>query len=931
MINELFLVILNMSITASFVIIVILLARYGLKKAPKIFSYVLWSVVLFRLVCPISLESVFSLIPKKSFDPNTVVTNVSSNVNINVENISSNINQTLNNNLGAINDNHVNVIVNNNINYFELIVFIISMIWLIGFLSMVIYNIIGYAKLEKQLNNSINLKDNIYTSTKLNTGFVMGVINPRIYLPAITNEKDLNFILLHEQYHIKRKDHLSKLVSLLVLCIHWFNPLVWLSFKLSSQDMEMSCDEAVIKSMGSEIKKDYSYLLLSMASSKRQLKSSMIGFGDNDTKLRIKNLLNYKTLSFKVVLVIIITLFVGCFCLMTNPIIKETISSNNQISFEENELEAYVIDEYNSQIIANKQILDKYIFVAYQGNHNFGYVAFRENNLGQWLVVIDESFKNDYSSAPIIQNFKIDDNKFELVILNNNDPKATNITRTVNYIITDDIKIEDDAKVIFEVMVRDNVEGDYVETIVSNENVLASSETQIEYDFDKMWQYKTDEVNNEKVVQNIIDNLKFPQFIEVDNFKIDNTDDIIKVSLELNCTSAMIEFYKNENSIQANHQPLINNAILMFNFIENVEVIEYILNDENELYPVVYKREQFVDDELYEYFRLLELEYEIMSELNGSGITVAYEDIEDYAATQGEIFAREEYNDEYIFLGYIDENGYGWLIYSLQENGRWIKNYDISADFWPDVHIISYELDGMCFDIIIDIDNITKINNITRTINGQKPEVIQVDKNTENTFVVMPREYNENDIVEIVINGENKVNTKFNGIYQDYQELYKYKSESITKEKALDNIISNLNFSSMMEYDGFKVNSYEPLDVTIDLTIATNDLLSFQGSNFSYDVRNPLTNIMASNAILMFMLIEDIERVNFELTDGENSHTMIFDNEQLSKCYELNSEINYYNLANSAQELSENHTPYTKMSGSHQFTLDGSEYFDFNR
>ena len=238
MVEKIFLQILNMSFTTSFVIILVLIARLLLKKSPKILSYALWGVVLFRLICPFSFESMFSLLPVKT---NPIALDIVYETIPTVNTGIPAINHTVNRSLAAATPAA-------SINPLQIWIFIASTVWLMGIAILVIYSILSLAKLQKRLKSATHEKDNIYLAEHLSTPFVMGFISPKVYLPASLTEGEKRYILLHEQMHIKRFDHVIKIVSFFALCLHWFNPLVWIAFFISGKDMEMSCDEAVSNS-----------------------------------------------------------------------------------------------------------------------------------------------------------------------------------------------------------------------------------------------------------------------------------------------------------------------------------------------------------------------------------------------------------------------------------------------------------------------------------------------------------------------------------------------------------------------------------------------------------------------------------------------------------------------------------------------------------
>ncbi|MHA7967522.1 M56 family metallopeptidase [Paenibacillus sp. CAU 1782] len=310
MLPKLFLHILEMSFTASMVILVVLAARLLLKKAPKIYSYGLWSVVLFRLLFPVSLESVVSILPlKASSISQSIGTMTQPEINTGIPVINTVAQTSLPPSTPYA-----------SVDPLQIWLFVGGLIWAIGFVSLLLYSVISLVKLRKRLKSAVHCHDNVYTSNRINTAFVMGVLRPNIYVPVHLTDNEKNYILLHEQTHIKRFDHIIKIVGFLVLCVHWFNPLVWLAFFLSVKDMEMSCDEAVIKKLGNDVKKDYSSSLLTLAASRRFIGGTPLAFGEGDTKSRVKNVLRYKKPTVLGLSLATIALAVLCIGLLTNPV-----------------------------------------------------------------------------------------------------------------------------------------------------------------------------------------------------------------------------------------------------------------------------------------------------------------------------------------------------------------------------------------------------------------------------------------------------------------------------------------------------------------------------------------------------------------------------------------------------------------------------------
>ncbi|MDD4729787.1 MAG: M56 family metallopeptidase [Dysgonamonadaceae bacterium] len=309
--SELFLSVLNMSLTASYVIIFVVLVRLLLKKAPKISSYALWGVVAFRLIIPFSFESMFSLMPRNTNAvpiPHDIIYQQSPQISSGIEVVDSFVNQSL-----------PAPTVGASVTPLQIYTEIAAYIWVIGIIALLVYSLVSILILKRQLKNAQLIEQNIFEAKNLKTPFVLGLIRPKIYLPVGLNIEERNYILLHEQTHIHRKDHIIKILAFLVLSIHWFNPLVWIAFMLMSTDMELSCDERVLKEMNEQIKKPYANSLLSFATGRYILNGSPLAFGEGNVRGRIKNVLNYKKPRFWVVLVSVIVLVGAGIALISNP------------------------------------------------------------------------------------------------------------------------------------------------------------------------------------------------------------------------------------------------------------------------------------------------------------------------------------------------------------------------------------------------------------------------------------------------------------------------------------------------------------------------------------------------------------------------------------------------------------------------------------
>lgn len=279
--------ILNMSLTGSIVIAVVLLARLFLKRAPKIYSYALWAVVLFRLLCPLSITAGLSVlkplpvtttpgISAVSYQPVQQAVKYSSRTVMEVQQEQMPVQE-------AEQPKH-------GVSPME----IAAYLWLAGASMMALYSVAQYLALRRKLAEAAPLQGEIYLTDRIPSPFVMGIFRPKIYLPSSTPMAERRFIVAHERHHIRRGDPVWKLLGYIALCLHWFNPLVWLAFCLAGKDMEMSCDEAVIKRLGEHIRADYSQALLRLATHKRMVSGMPLAFGEGDTKGRVRNMAKWK-------------------------------------------------------------------------------------------------------------------------------------------------------------------------------------------------------------------------------------------------------------------------------------------------------------------------------------------------------------------------------------------------------------------------------------------------------------------------------------------------------------------------------------------------------------------------------------------------------------------------------------------------------------
>ena len=326
MLDRLYMGILDMSKTASLVILVVILARLLLKKTPKLISYTLWIVVLFRLFCPVTFETPVGLIPQ--LPPTSTGYNLADEpIDFAGAGIAAYqaVGDALNGGLGV---QHIPTTEKSEdgmtryvtTDWWSVWILFGKYVWIAGMAAMLLYSAISYRRIKRNTAIAVRLRDNIWIADDIQSPFVIGFIKPKIYLPCHLSEKEQDYIILHEKHHINRLDHVIKALAFLALTIHWFNPLVWVAFVLSSKDMEMSCDEAVIRKMGSYIRADYSASLLTLATGHRIIAGTPLAFGEGDTKGRIKNLAKWKKPAIWIVVLSVLLCAVLVVCLITNPV-----------------------------------------------------------------------------------------------------------------------------------------------------------------------------------------------------------------------------------------------------------------------------------------------------------------------------------------------------------------------------------------------------------------------------------------------------------------------------------------------------------------------------------------------------------------------------------------------------------------------------------
>ena len=309
--DDVFLKLLNLSISASWLILAVLVLRVVLKKAPKWVMPLLWGVVALRLVCLFSIESALSLIPSAETIPSEIVTETREPVLYEQATLDIVTNPTL----PSAAEVHVGV----SRQQAQVDFNIYSVLWLAGMAALLVHALVSAGKLKRKLATAILLRDNIYESEFVDSPFVFGVVKPNIYLPMHMDEGTAAYVIAHEHAHLARRDHWWKVLGYLVLALHWFNPLVWVAYILFCRDIELACDEKVVKGLDGAARADYSQALLSCAAPKRAVAACPLAFGEGNIKMRVKSALHYKKPAFWVAAAAVLAVVIVAVCFLTNP------------------------------------------------------------------------------------------------------------------------------------------------------------------------------------------------------------------------------------------------------------------------------------------------------------------------------------------------------------------------------------------------------------------------------------------------------------------------------------------------------------------------------------------------------------------------------------------------------------------------------------
>ena len=318
--SEIFLKLLNMSISASWIVLVVLALRVLFKKAPKWVRVLLWGIVALRLLCPFSIESTLSLIPAAETISPGIMMDRTPQIDSGVPVINAVVNPIIS---GSFTPQPMA-----SANPLQIWIPVAANFWILGMIVLLLYTAASYWRIKRKVRTAVLLKENIFQSEHVVSPFVLGIIKPKIYLPFQMSQRDMSHVIAHEKAHISRKDHWWKPMGFLILTIYWFNPLLWLAYVLLCRDIELACDEKVVGDFTVEEKADYSQALLSCSVGRRVIAACPLAFGEVSVKNRVKSVLHYKKPAFWIVLAAILVSVAVALCFLTDP----KISINEELS-----------------------------------------------------------------------------------------------------------------------------------------------------------------------------------------------------------------------------------------------------------------------------------------------------------------------------------------------------------------------------------------------------------------------------------------------------------------------------------------------------------------------------------------------------------------------------------------------------------------------
>ena len=332
--SEAFLKVVNMSISAGWLVLAVLALRLILKKAPKWVNVLLWGIVAVRLICPFSIESALSLIPSTETISPEIMMDWTPEISTGIEPLDQVVNPVIFTSFAPQGMASANPL--------QILIPVAANLWLLGVLILLAYTAISYLTLRHKLRTAVILRGNIFQCETVSSPFVLGILKPKIYLPYSMDGNNLDHVVAHEKAHIKRKDHWWKPSGFLLLTVYWFNPLMWVAYILLCRDIELACDEKVIAELGYEQRADYTQALVACAVNRRMIAACPLAFGEVGVKDRIKSIMNYRKPTFWIIVTALVVCIVVAVCFLTDPfepVFNDVLYQNGYVILSQNDRE----------------------------------------------------------------------------------------------------------------------------------------------------------------------------------------------------------------------------------------------------------------------------------------------------------------------------------------------------------------------------------------------------------------------------------------------------------------------------------------------------------------------------------------------------------------------------------------------------------------
>lgn len=354
--SETFLKVVNMSISAGWLVLAVLALRLILKKAPKWVNVLLWGIVAVRLICPFSIESALSLIPSKETISPEIMMDWTPEISTGIEPLDQVVNPVISTSFAPNPGTSANPL--------QILILVAANLWLLGVLILLVYTAISYLSLRLKLRTAVIMRDNIYQCETVSSPFVLGILKPKIYLPYSMDGNNLNHVVAHEQAHIKRKDHWWKPIGFLLLTVYWFNPLMWVAYILLCRDIELACDEKVIAELGNEQRADYTQALVTCAVNRGMIAACPLAFGEVGVKDRVKSIMNYRKPTFWIIVAALVVCVAVAVCFLTDPagtsLTKWTIDEVD-MSDTLGDIDTMSVQYYGDSITCNNNDINRFV------------------------------------------------------------------------------------------------------------------------------------------------------------------------------------------------------------------------------------------------------------------------------------------------------------------------------------------------------------------------------------------------------------------------------------------------------------------------------------------------------------------------------------------------------------------------------------------